>query len=368
MTLQVRTSERRCYKRCPQQWWWTYVEGLKALRAANPLWFGQAIHVALAEWYRPGLERGPHPVETFKKALEGDRLVRVTNEEEEREFVDARELGVEMLMNYIKEYGNDEQWFVIATEQQFSVWLSSFTGKKRHLNYIGTLDGVFRYLPTGEIRMMEHKTAASIILTHLPLDDQAGSYWAFARSILRKLGGELGIRDGEDIAAIEYNFLRKAKADTRPVNERGQRCNKPTKQHFLDAFASIGMQGSDLSKLKVVELETLARDKNLVVFGDESKLQPPPLFERPLVRRDPQERKVQIRRIKVEGWYMEETRNGSLPLFKNPTKDCSWDCPFHQMCQLHEQGADADVDDFKEAMFRIGDPYMNEEFENIKTA
>jgi hypothetical protein len=359
--FQLRTSERKTFKRCPQRWEWAYVRGFKPLRDATPLWFGQAVHVALADWYLKGNARGPHPAETFDKALEGNRILRIRpdSETDEQEFIDARALGIEMLNNYVETYGRDDEWDVIATEQEFHVALSNLDGtRRRWLQYKGTIDGIYRSNADGRIRLMEHKTAASINLNFLPLDDQAGSYWAFSDHILRSLGM---LDTGGHVQGINYNFLRKAQKDTRPRNISGHYCNKPIKKHYIDALEGVGGgTASQLSKMKLEDLAAFAASHHVVVLGDVSKIQPDPLFIRHDVFRDEQERAIQIQRIKQEAHYMDRmrARNPEFPVYKNPTKDCSWDCAFFRMCQLHEQGTD-DWEDFAAGMFRVGDPYDN---------
>ena len=364
----VRTSERRCFKRCPQRWYWAYVCGFKSLRVANPLWFGQAWHVAMSEWYQPGLRRGPHPAETFSNVLKGDRLVRVTNEDEEGEFIDARNLGIEMANNYIHEYGDDPTWDIIVTEKEFKFVLSSLDGGiKRWMRYRGTLDGIRRDPETGKLYIIEHKTAASISTAHLPLDDQGGSYWLFGPKILKSLGLTDGSRPLE---YIEYNFARKAKKDTRPTNHQGLRCNKPLKKHYIDAINAVS-PGAVTSKMSIKVLEATANHIGVTVIGDVSKSQPPSLFLREPVYRDPKERRSQLQRIKEESLYMERMRAGdpNYPIWKNPTWECSWDCPFFRMCQLDEQGDDLAVEEFAEVMYRVGDPYSNDDGpEGIKSA
>lgn len=362
MDIKIRTSERRCYKRCPQRWHWTYVRGLKAIRVANPLWFGQLIHIALAEWYRPGLKRGPHPADTFEDAIKENRLIRVPkidNEKDEVEYIQAKNLGLNMLVNYVDFYGTDPQWYVIATERKFEYRIRKLNSSKdkEKFTYTGTVDGIVQHVDTGMGRILEHKTAISINSDHLPLDDQAGSYWAVSKRILMDAGTSL------QMEGIEYNFLRKALKDNRPVNERGLRCNNPNKDDYARAFLKAGLERINTKKATINELEQIAAKNNIIVFGAESKNQPSPLFERFHVFRSVEERATQLRRIKIEAWFIEESRAGNIPLYKNPTHDCSWDCPFFRVCQLDEQGASDDVEDFIKATFRVGDPYLNEDEE-----
>lgn len=370
--LEMRTSERSSLKRCAQQWYWSTVEGLAPIRAANPLWFGSAVHEGLAAWYLPGFKRGPHPAETFDASLAGDRSFLVTNEEEEQEYTDARELGLDMLSRYVKQWGQDERWDVIATEKTFQVVFSRPAIElfgiptpevKRWLRYVGTWDGVYRDRDTGEIWLMEHKTAASIRVDHLSLDDQAGSYWAIANIMLRKAGI---LKPKESIAGIMYNFLRKALGDSRPftyaANGAKQYMNKPTKkEHYVSAItAHHGNHGPGLNgKETIAQLSDIAVNLGIEVYGDVSASQPPEYFQRWPVYRSVGERKTMIRRIQDEAIFAEAYRNGWLPVTKSPGKDTCTYCPFNRMCQLDESGDQDAVEELKESLYLIRNPYEN---------
>lgn len=360
--LEIRTSERRTFKRCEQKWEWGYKQGLKPHRESNPLWFGQAVHLALAEWYQPGKKRGIHPSTTFTESLEDGKVQRFdTNDYDDMaEYAASLQMGVDMLNRYVEFYGEEDNWEVIQPEMSFQVWFPHPTKNiKRWLRYLGTVDGVFRYvgetdgeLRNGSIWLFEHKTAAGIQVNHLPLDDQAGSYWALAGMILRKRGV---LKKGEAIDGIMYNFLRKATDDPRPQNADGMYCNKPTKQNFLDQLTEAGIQVS--VKMKGDELADTAYENAVTVFGEVSKTQPPPYLERIPVFRSSAARKMMLKRIVDEGLHIEAARRNPplLPITKNPTKDCSWDCEFFKMCQLHENGAD--WEDYRDISFKTWDPY-----------
>lgn len=366
--LEIRTSERRTFKRCPQKWFWAYKENLKPLRESNPLWFGQAVHLALAEWYKPGKERGVHPAKTLVEVLESGKVQRFDtgNFDDMAEYAEALTMGEDMLERYVDHYGEEEEWECIQPEMSFQVWFSHpVTGQKRWLRYVGTIDGVFRYIGEtngemthGSIWLFEHKTAAGIQVHHLPLDDQAGSYWAIAGMILRNRGV---LKPGEEISGILYNFLRKAKDDPRPKNADGLYCNKPTKDNYLETLTPLMESHEELSglsaKMKVDELAALAKTIGVEVLGEVSKTQPPPYFERIPVFRTKSQRKKMLRRILDEGLHIESAREDRplLPIIKNPTKDCSWDCEFFRMCQLEE--ADADWESYRDVQFKTWDPY-----------
>jgi hypothetical protein len=207
---------------------------------------------------------------------------------------------------------------------------------------------VYRDELDGQIKLMEHKTAASIITSHLPLDNQAGSYWAVANGVLQKQGI---LKDGEEIVAITYNFLRKAMADQRPRNAQGHYTNKPLKDHYIDAIGE-GLTGKET----LVQLQAIAEELGLVVLGDVSKSQPPPYFERHEVYKTRAERETQIRRIQDEALFSEAYRGGMLPIIKSPSRDCGW-CPFSKMCEMDESGEQDAVEIIKETQFHVSSPY-----------
>jgi hypothetical protein len=356
--IELRTSERGAFKRCPQRWEWGVKMGLTPRRAANPLWWGQAMHVALAGWYLHGSKRGPRPAETFSEVLEGDRAIRVPSGDEalEAEYVDARDLGIAVLEHYVEHYGVDEHWDVIATEQTFEYWMPKLGLRKgRHIRYLGTFDGVYRDRRTGYIWLMEHKSAAGINTNHLPLDYQAGSYWLVAEFVLRKAGL---IGPHEHIRGIMFNFVRKAYPDVRPQDETGAYTNKPTKDHYKAALKAAGAPWETYGTMSMSELQLLARKLKLHVLGEVSKIQPAPYFLREPVSRSVAERRTQRLRIQQDAWHIERARNDpDYPIIKNPTKDCSWDCAFYKMCQLDEQGDQESVQDFMQTLFVVRDPY-----------
>ncbi len=365
---QLRTSERRAFKECPAKWWWSYREGLKPIgAAATPLWFGTCVHLALAEWYLPGTKRGPHPAETFS-AVAGDGLhtikVADATDEQVAEYEDGKKLGEILLQEYVARYGKDEQWSFIQAEKTFRLnipWprerqsayaVDDETGPL--VEYVGTWDGVYRDLETGRIELLETKTARSVQTSHLTMDDQAGSYWAIATAALRDEGL---IGPKEFISGINYNFIRKALPDDRPVDAEGYRCNKPKKADYVAALGPYAYQTSaQLSKLTLDQLETEAKVHGLTVLGERSKVQPLPLFHREMVHRTSAERRSQLLRIQDEAVHMQAIRDGLLPVVKRPSMNCPR-CEFFRMCELQERGGN--WQDHRSVAFRVEDPYAD---------
>jgi len=319
--MDLRTSERRAFRRCPTRWWWGYREGLEPIsHRANALWFGTGIHLALAERYKyKGLRRGRNVLKVWRDYV-GEEVAYVATRPQNSHVDDkpvweeAGALGEAMLGAYLDEYGKDERWYWIATEQTFT---SVIKAKGIRINYHGTWDGAARDEESehGDMWLFEHKSAKAITLNHLSLDDQGGSYWMVANEMLFALGL---ISATEALEGIMYNFLRKSKPDPRPRNADGMYLNQN---------------------------------------GSVSKNQPAKAFIREPVYRTPAEQATQRQRIIAESRHMMKFRTGELDLYKNSTIDCSWDCSFFGMCELHENGDD--WEEFADAMMRVRDPYAD---------
>lgn len=357
----LRTSERHSFKRCQARWWWAYREGLKGRQEDLKLWFGTGIHLALAQYYgNTGYKRNMDYIDlwnAYSADSDGDNF-RI----DDNEYMEVAELGRAMLVGYHEHYGGDPDWDVIAVEETFQIeiphWLTDaerkamgFKDTQTHFQYDGTWDGVYRDKVTKRIRLMEHKTAASISDRHLTLDDQAGSYWAVAQLVLRDRGI---LKKGQSIEGIHYNFLRKGAPDIRPINAEGYRTNKPKKEHYLQALTDAKVTGAYTS-MSMTKLAELAEEYEIVVLGEMSLNQPPVLFERFMIKRTKTEQKTQFTRIRQEELQMDLVRDGIIPPVKNPTRDCSWDCEFFNLCELDERGSD--TAEFKRTVFRTQDPY-----------
>lgn len=354
---QIRTSERVLFKRCKQAWWWAYREGLKPKRAKTALQFGEWYHVALAAWYLPGLKRGPHPAETFARIADADMVYIKTQdatEEEVAEWTDLKTLGVTMLEGYVDSWGLDERWEVIEPERTFTFdipWPEWWGEDVRALlaRYVGTYDLVIRDLATGWIWIIEHKTAKTIRVDHLPLDEQGGTYYAIASRALRKAGL---ISSKEVVKGVLYNFSRKALPDLRPKDPQGYATNKPEKRHYI---AALEGQVEGLARMSLAQLESAAAALDVPVLGDRSKTQPSPLFHREPMPRTRAELRSQLVRIQNDAGTMEVYRRGELPITKTTHWSCAKLCDFYQMCRLHETSGN--WQDIRNIAYRVEDPY-----------
>lgn len=353
----LRTSERNDFKRCPWLWDATWVRGLRSRREPTWAWFGTAIHKALEVRYPEGKKRGKASDvhDAFDAALDGQvrRIYTEGGELDDVEIVDGRTLGHAMLTGYLEEFGQDKHWQVIHSEQPFQIDVPHPYDEGRTLVvYAGTWDLVVYDLIEKVYKVVDHKTRRSFPKnwSFYNINDQAGSYLWVAKEVLVHKGL---LKKKDNIEGLVFNALRKAMPDDRPTNAAGEACNKPTKQHYLDALGySTAPRG-----VTVADLEQQASERGIKVLGDVSKVQPQPLFHREEVYRSPQERVTQARRVQAEALVMNEMREGRLPLFKTPTEDCVR-CQLFEYCELDEQDRD-EAEEFARVTLVRRDPYRD---------
>jgi len=305
--LLLRNSERTTFKRCRQQWHWSFNDLLKPVETAPALKFGDLVHQALALYYKPGIKRGPVPSETFYKLFNKQYSSEYAEgfRDEDGDWHEAGHLGVSMLERYVELYGvEDEQYRVLSSEQIFFVPLKvEIPGHGLvRFRFVGTLDGVWQNRRNKDVFFAEHKTTKAIATDALQMDEQAGSYWTYAPKWLRRQGI---LKPSQMPTHILYNFLRKW---------------APDPAYRYDAL------GRKLNK-----------------DGSVSKQQAAPAFKRWPVYRDLADRVNMHQRVLDEFTDMYLIRAGERAYYKNPgplfMPNCRG-CPFRDPCELHETGND----------------------------
>lgn len=365
----MRNSERSTFRRCRQKWEWSYNLRLEPERTKGALTFGRLVHSALEGWYVPGRKRGIHPATTFEQLYLADAQ-QFSQWDEDGERYDALELGLAMLNGYVDEYGQDDHIEIIQSELPLEVDVYD-----KHGNYlctwIGKSDAAYKDLMKSRkgkpyIGALEHKTAKSIpddLRVNTGYGEQGLSYW-WAMSIVFKERGILP--EGVELQGVQFNWLRKGMPDERPRNEVGHRLNKPGKAALQDACAEAGVDTKGTMEVLTHRLLGAGwTEHDVALLGEVSKNQPRPLFYRWPLEFSERQLDTINRRIRMEAYEMALVRAGKLPIYKNPTKDCDWDCPFKEACEIHEMGGDFET--VLELEFMEWDPYDYVELEEEKT-
>lgn len=360
----IRSSERVDFKRCPKKWFWAWRMGLvPKAKQFGALDLGAWVHEALALWYTEGLTRKGSLVKRFREVANAAIRQAVKDGAPEAQITIALELfalGEAMMKAYRVQYGMDSNVIVIQAEIPLEFDILDESNNVVAIHRLKP-DLVYRNADTGEVWLMEHKTAGSIKLEHLTIDDQAKPYLAMAERALREVGA-IGPR--ERLRGIMYNFLRKATPDERPRDAQGYATNKPAKADYLAAFAS-GKPASQLAvnpKLKVDELAEIARQHGYTVLGARSKSQPLPSFVRHPIPATDKAKAVTMQRLRTdavivtaltEGLQQKKIDPALLP--KTPHRSCPKFCDYFTMCELEENGGD--IRDMRRSMYLRRNPY-----------
>lgn len=362
----LRTSERSTFRRCHWKWWMEFEECIKPTIDVPPLRFGTLIHEALAGYYKVGIRRGPRPADTFEVLYEADltdaagKTKHYSKPEIDQAWSKHRDLGLDMLTGYIDHYGKDDEWKVLATEYPFKTIVNHPIRKTPWFWYTGVVDGLWQSRSTSRIVLPDHKTAASITLQYLQMDDQATSYWTWGFDAL--VNARL-IPATTKLDGMLFNFLRKSMEDPREKDAEGFARNKPKKQDYID---QLGSRPGFPRKATLKVMEEWAEARKLTVLGEVSKRQQSPRFVRVPIYRDFYEREGARQRVLMEMEDMSriryaKRRDGAPPpeAYKNPSQFTCNGCWLFDVCELHEIGQD--WQEVKNLTTRTWDPYAAHE-------
>lgn len=357
----LRNSERSTYRRCRQKWQWSYEGKRESKNRKTALTFGTMVHQALAQWYIPGRKRGRHPAEAFLEIYDADAEanggIGFEQWDEDDQKIDARELGWAMLTGYVEKWGEDKHYEVLQPEMGFQI--DVYDKRGRYLcTLVGTSDGPVRNLNTGRIEILEHKTAKrlEVIRVMSGYGEQGMNYIWGLTMWLRHLG-LMGPEERIDL--VRFNVLRKGMPDVRPRNADGHALNKPKKDALVAQCEVLGLPAKGTIEDLTYRLEQAGVDVPLL--GEPSARQPTPLHERQEFPIESEQLETFERRLRMDAYEMKLVREGKLPINKNPTKDCSWDCPFVDACEIHEMGGD--YEGVLEFDFKPWNPYEEHELE-----
>ena len=360
----LRNSERAKWRRCRQAHQWSYVEHRSAPRTKGALLFGTDIHAALRGWYPPGVKRGVHPAKTFDKIFKANREAYSQWDEEDNK-IDAYDLGMSMLEDYVDTYGTDDHIKIIQPEQVITIDVMDRQGNYI-CTWVGQVDAMYEDLlrstrSVPAIGALEHKTAKSVKeeLSVISGYGEQGLSYYWAMDLHAHHNGLLP--PDVHITHVKFNWLKKCLADNRPRNAQGHALNKPTKPALIAAC--------DVRQLEVPRGATMAMLTDLLadagvhveLLGEPSARQSGPRFHRfDLIFRGNELQSIN-KRIRAEAWEMAQAKAGKLPIYKNPTKDCDWDCEFKEVCELHEMGQDWEL--MMDLEFSEWNPYEEHELE-----
>jgi hypothetical protein len=278
------------------------------------LWFGTGFHYAMEDLH--GLAQHGSASDAFRyyaSLFRGDDLP--------RESEALIEMGVSMLDYYQNMWlprRNEFKTVYIGDKPQVEVTFSiPIPEAPGNVFYTGTFDRVVTD-PYGRYWVVDYKTAQRFDTNKLDTDPQITAYtWAASKMY------------GVQFEGVLYMQFLKTMADGPKVLKNGelsQAKNQGT-SYALYVAALKEMFGA-IPPRYVDFVNYLASCEG--PDGDS-------LIRRDLVRRNVAFQEAERRKIVAE---IMDMANPDLPLYPNPTRDCTWDCPFRIPCISMDDGSD----------------------------
>lgn len=284
----VSNSELKTFKRCRRKWWLSWYRGLRQ-RDESPIGvrqIGNRLHRALQQHYVPG---GPKTTTQLLDALEreimSDRSIlgETTSWEVRERFEKEADLERIMLEGYIQwlaETGADSELEVISAEQYVEAELTEFG----NVAIIGKIDVRVRRNIDGVHLFIDHKSVGDLrtpILT-VAMDEQMLHYHLL----------ESMTNDTRSDGAL-YNMLRRVKR------------TGTAKPPF---YERVEVRHNDI-ELANYRRRVVSEVQDILTLRDE-----------------------------LDTWPDAATHIA----YPNPTRDCTWDCPFLAVCPMFDDGSRAE--------------------------
>lgn len=299
-------STQRTFLRCPKKFEYTYLQRLRPVQTDSRFLLGSAVHSFLEIYYR-SIAQGATREDAYEAGLLSLQEYLQEHMPQSDRDEDMVQLATGMVKHYHAYATEHDRFTPLETEVPWKVNLANGD------TLMGKFDGLV--LEGNEIWILEHKTAATINTSHVSRDKQVSVYCLIAQT------------SGIPVAGVIYNTLRKAlPAAPKPLKKGGlSRSLGPnlTYASYIQAIRENGLRLEDYAE----ELAVLKEREN-TFFDRQYVRRPEGSLE--TVANDLLATQLSMAAYAKIKWYP-----------RNDTKDCSWDCPFVELCQLELDGGDA---------------------------
>lgn len=298
--LGISNSEIQTFKRCRRKWWLAYVRCLAIKPSessmAGVMHLGIRVHNALERYYG----HGEDPLKVERALYEAGRPVIIERnlEKEIKDYEGDHVYAQRMIDGYLQwvtEEGIDAGYEVVAAEQEVRV-PSGIPG----VDLRGKLDVRLRRRTDGRRVFMDHKTAGSVDIKTIEINEQFPMYALLERLLPRQAGEPTHHSDGGVI-----NVLKRVK--------RTMQAKPPFYKRHEVRFNPMQLR-SMWARVHAVIIEILAIRKALAQGGDHHAI-----------------------------------------VYPTPASDCDWSCPFFKICPLFDDGSRYEA--AIEAHYVVVDPY-----------
>lgn len=323
----IRTSDRALFKRCRRKWGWQ--SGLRQNRRAKDspsyFWLGTGGHFALEDYH--GYNHFGHPVKAFDAYVEAcRRLYNKVQHGLPADWKDQSELGrgiLEYYPHWLSQRGHHETvWIDGAPQVEIRCEIPLPVDPPPGFDvvvYQLTLDRLVEI--NGEYWITDYKFYKSFSTSLLEFDQQMSAY----------IWGAQTVFDKPIAGAILHEFKKDVPNEPRILsNGKLSHADRQGTTHRLYRDAIIQMYG-DVDKAprpNILRLNTLAAKET----EDRDDF-----IRRSYTRRTEMHQQAEGTKILMEAVDM---CNPDLPLYPNPTRDCSWDCGLQDVCLMVDRDDD----------------------------
>ena len=328
----IHTSDRISFKRCRRKWnWSSKLRGFMEMKVQpGPLWMGSGMHFALEDFH--GYNNYGSATRAFAAYVHAWKVMG-----RNRMPDDHMELTVlcDGMMQYYDtwlRHRNPLKTFwhngVPQCEVTFEIPLPvDFTAVDmkgvayEDVRYVGTIDRV-AIDEHGRLWLIDYKSAKMFSTSHYDTDPQVTAY-CWAASVLYP---------DHEVAGFIYQQHLKELAKPPETLKSGKlslnKSQRTTRQLYREGLINLYGAIENAPPDYVTFLNELAASET----QDEDRF----------IRRDWIERSVPQIEAEGEKIMLEvvDMLNPDLPLYPNPTRDCSWDCSFQSACLMIDDEGD----------------------------
>lgn len=288
----------KLWRRCKRQWYLAYYrrKGFPERDFGRPTGLGTRVHNALEIFYDPGVPRPSNwssqdiVLQWLLDGIASDIADYPGYEAEIKKEGDLAERMLEGYFQWLEETGNDQFLRVIAPESKMAV--KPHPEELPNLEIISKIDVRVEDERDGSRWALEHKTVQSLTQTEgiLQIDTQLLTehlveYLALLEETHDEEEAQKQRADG-----VKYNMLRKVK---RTANAKPPFYGRHDVRH------------------NIVELRNHWR--HVVAMA---------------------------REIMHAHDRLDSGESHHVVAYPNPTRDCTWDCPFYRVCKIMDDGSD----------------------------
>lgn len=302
--LQTSYTQQKTLLRCPKKFEYHYIRGIRPQREDDRFLLGRAVHTFLEVYYGAQAD-GKAAQYAFPVAYAAfDKYIKDNFPKDDEAYQQA-ELADAIVKHYYNWAYRHDDFKVLGTEIPFQIKVANSVWE-------GKFDGVVEV--GGKYWILEHKTAKTLKADHTLRDQQINVYVLAARKLDLPVEG------------VIYNIVRKAVPEKPKVLKNGKLSKSLSQNITYDSYmAAIQELGQDPEYYQDV-LDQLKNMKN-------------PFIHREFVPRTLENSREALKDIQqAEALKYAMIQNGIFP--RNITKDCSWDCPFADLCLAELEGHD----------------------------